>query len=112
MEEIGEILQRLDRAAIERGAQAPMGILAIGRCHPILAGVQLTGQVAPGFIGIGPGPLLGTQQHINDALAGTEVLLQQVDIHGQGARRAVVRANQRVRVGAGVDHHPQAELVG
>ncbi|MNT52390.1 hypothetical protein D3C72_1894140 [compost metagenome] len=33
-------------------------------------------------------------------------------VHGQGSGRAVVRANQRVRMGAGIDHHLQAELMG
>ena len=89
-----------------------MGILAIGRRHPVLAGVQLLGEKAPGLVGIGPGPLLGAQYRIDNLHAGIEMLVQQVGIYRQRTRRAVVAADQRVRVGAGIDHHMQAELIG
>ncbi|MNR17317.1 hypothetical protein D3C85_1339690 [compost metagenome] len=89
-----------------------MGILAIGGRHPVLAGVQLAGEEEPGFLGMGPGPLLGTQHSLDDQHGGIEVFVQEVLVDGQRAWRADVAANQRVGVRAGVDHHVQAELVG
>ena len=111
MEEVGEVLQRADGARVEGGAQAAVGVFAVGGSDPVFAGVELTCEEAPGVVGVGPGPLFGAQHGVDDAHAGIEVLAQQVGVDGQGAGRAVVGADQRVRVRTGVHHHMQAELV-
>ena len=111
MQEIGEILDRLDRLLREIGLEPGLRILAISDRHPIFARIGLAREIAAHLRRVILCPGFGAQHLIEDRHRRVEMMIEQMAVDRQRSRRAVVRSDQRLGMRAGVDHRGEPELM-